>query len=240
MNCNPWMLDVSASTGHNARHPERRVMSSTYTFPRPSVTVDVVLFGVDAELLRLLLIRRASPPFAGRWALPGGFLDMDEDLVTGARRELHEETGVRLTRLEQLGAYGKPGRDPRGRTVSVAFVGLFCGQPLQAEGRDDASEARWFTVNRLPGMAFDHRCIIRDARDRLRRSLQQSEEDVLLLLAGRFAVKDLATVYEALLERPVSASRLRRRLVGRGLIHLAGKRSNSSRRLYKTGKAVRS
>jgi 8-oxo-dGTP diphosphatase len=140
----------------------------TYRYPRPAVTVDVVLFAVADGALRVLLIQRAAPPFAGRWALPGGFVDEREDLAAAAKRELREETGLRVARLVQLGAYGKPGRDPRGHTVSVVFLAVAADGATGAAGvaGDDARALRWFAAARPPALAFDHRVVLRDARAR--------------------------------------------------------------------------
>jgi 8-oxo-dGTP diphosphatase len=134
------------------------------------VTVDVALFTRHARSLELLLVRRRHEPFAGDWALPGGFVDESEDLAPAALRELQEETGIRLqdeARLEQLQAYGAPGRDPRGRTISIAFIAVVDDLPDPAAA-DDAAEARWWPAGRLLGLdaptfAFDHRTIVADA-----------------------------------------------------------------------------
>jgi 8-oxo-dGTP diphosphatase len=134
----------------------------TYRYPRPAVTVDVVLFALHDGALRVPLIQRAAPPFAGRWALPGGFVDEDEDLAAAALRELAEETHLRPRRLVQLGAYGTPGRDPRGHTVSVVFLGVATDEREGTAG-DDARALRWFAAARPPGLAFDHRVVLRDA-----------------------------------------------------------------------------
>ncbi len=134
-------------------------MPYTYEYPRPMVTVDALIFTRGAPR-RILLIRRGSEPYQGRWALPGGFVEEDEDLEPAARRELEEETGLRGVALEQLRAFGRPGRDPRGRVIAVAYVGLVESVPPAVAGADDAAEARWFPVDALPPLAFDHEEII--------------------------------------------------------------------------------
>ncbi|HBX88311.1 MAG: NUDIX hydrolase [Bacteroidales bacterium] len=134
----------------------------SYEYPRPSVTADVVLFWAKGDKLRLLLIERLNEPFSGKWALPGGFVDKDEDLHDAAARELKEETGIDFTRLRQVGAYGKPGRDPRGHVITIAFTGLISVEPQLVAG-DDAVAAKWFFVDELPPLAFDHEKIIKDA-----------------------------------------------------------------------------
>jgi 8-oxo-dGTP diphosphatase len=134
-----------------------------YEHPRPSVTVDIVLFYCAAgDSKEILLIKRGHEPFKGQWALPGGFVDKDESLERAALRELEEETGIRRVRLEQFGAFGDPGRDPRGHTVSVGFTAFLKKCP-QAKADDDAEDARWHSVTKLPPLAFDHKKLIRAA-----------------------------------------------------------------------------
>ena len=138
-----------------------------YEYPRPMVTVDVVIVTRE-ERRRVLLIRRKNEPFADQWALPGGYVDMDEDLPDAARRELREETGVEAKRLEQLGAFGAPGRDPRGRTISIAYLGEVGAAAAHARAADDAAVAAWHPLRRLPRLAFDHGKILALARKRLK------------------------------------------------------------------------
>jgi len=141
----------------------------TYDYPRPMVTVDTVVFAGPPADLRVLLIRRARPPFQHCWALPGGYIDMEEPLESAARRELLEETGLEAPGLSQLGAFGDPGRDPRGRTISVVYWTRL-ERPVPVTGGDDAREAAWFPVSALPVLAFDHEIIIQEALKRLRSS----------------------------------------------------------------------
>ena len=129
-----------------------------YDYPRPALTVDVVL-ATREERPRVLLIRRGKDPFKGRWALPGGFVDENERLIDAARRELVEETGVEIEELEQLYTAGDPGRDPRGWTVSVVFLARVTDPPA-AKAADDAAEVGWFPLAQPPDMAFDHAMIL--------------------------------------------------------------------------------
>jgi 8-oxo-dGTP diphosphatase len=133
-----------------------------YDWPRPMVTVDAVVFRRAGTRLEVLLVRRGHPPFEGQAAFPGGFVDEDEDLRDAAARELREETGLAGVRLEQLGAYGKPGRDPRGHNVSVVFVGQARGR-AKVRGGDDAAEAFWAPARRPLPLAFDHAEILAEA-----------------------------------------------------------------------------
>jgi 8-oxo-dGTP diphosphatase len=134
-------------------------------YPRPMLTADVVVLAGADEVLRILLIQRGNPPFAGSWALPGGFVEEGEQVAEAAPRELAEETGLRVDAgaLELLGVYDTPGRDPRGWTVSVVYVARVPGESAVA-GADDAGDARWFPVEALPELAFDHALILADAR----------------------------------------------------------------------------
>jgi 8-oxo-dGTP diphosphatase len=127
----------------------------TYDYPRPMVSVDVIVFSRGKARQEVLAVRRGKPPFQGMLALPGGFVDMDEDLLDAARRELAEETGLTGVRLHQLAAFGRPGRDPRGRTISIAFVGILENK-RKVQGGDDAAEAIWIPARRPPALAFDH------------------------------------------------------------------------------------
>ena len=137
-------------------------MSFTYKYPRPCVTTDNLIFRKIDGNWHLLLIERGNEPFKGCWALPGGFLEMEEDLDTCAARELQEETGLTGIELHQLYAFGAPNRDPRHRTISVAYWGIDNSE-RQAVGSDDAAEARWFALDKLPSLAFDHEQILQKA-----------------------------------------------------------------------------
>ncbi|MFK7739765.1 MAG: NUDIX domain-containing protein [Planctomycetota bacterium] len=151
-------------------------MSHSYEYPRPAVTVDTVLCTVgDRGDLRMLLIERARDPFAGAWALPGGFVDLHEDLEVAARREMLEETHVELGPMVQLGAYGTPHRDPRGHTVGVAYLAICGPGEIEGEAGDDAADCRWFSISRPPKLAFDHRDIVRDARQEFARLATKRE-----------------------------------------------------------------
>ena len=140
-----------------------------YEYPRPSVSVDIVLITKEARP-RVLLIRRKKDPHAGKWAIPGGFIDMDETLEESARRELREETGLEVGRLEQLHSFGDPGRDPRGRVISVTFLGRIDPAKVKLQAGDDAADAQWFPLQRLPPLAFDHREILAMAKSRIPKS----------------------------------------------------------------------
>ena len=138
-------------------------MPFTYDYPRPSVTTDILIFSGKGDETKILLIQRGKDPFKGWWALPGGFLDMDEELDECARRELKEETGLSGIELKQLFTVGDVGRDPRGRTISVMFYGFAYHRSDKVQAGDDARAVQWFSVKNLPDLAFDHILIIERA-----------------------------------------------------------------------------
>ena len=140
--------------------------SFTYDYARPAVTADIVLITREAQP-RVLLIQRAHEPFAGAWALPGGFVNVDEPIVDAAKRELHEETGLEIALLEQLYTTGDPGRDPRGWTISIAFLARVEAGALQPRAGDDAAAVKWFRINKLPKLAFDHAMLVQRAIARI-------------------------------------------------------------------------
>jgi len=188
---------------------------STYRYPKPDVTTDSVMFGLDLEGRRLLilLIRRGREhePFYGHWALPGGFLNMDEGLGTCASRELREETGAEPSRMEQLYTFGAPDRDPRGRVVTVAHMALVRPDQVTVKAADDAEDAQWFPVADLPLLAFDHGEIIELGLQRLRGKLRWQPLGVDLL-KPKFTLPCLRGVYEIILGRPLDRRAFRRKI----------------------------
>ena len=137
------------------------IMSYTYKYPRPAVTADCVVMTKEANP-HVLLIERGFEPFKGRWAFPGGFMNMDETAEQCAIRELEEETGLKISSIHQIGAYSKVDRDPRGRTITVAYLATI-EAPAEVCGQDDAARAEWFPIDALPPLAFDHDDIMKDA-----------------------------------------------------------------------------
>ena len=192
-----------------------------YAYPHPAVTTDVALFSIRDEALSVLLIQRANPPFAGMWALPGGFLEIDEDLERCARRELQEETAIAEIYLEQLYTFGEPGRDPRERVISVTYLGLSRDDTLQPKASSDAREAAWYPLSRLPALAFDHANIIELARQRLVAKLGYSTI-AFQLLPESFTLSRLQTVYEILLGETLDKRNFRKGMLARDLLRETG------------------
>ncbi len=141
-------------------------MSYTYEYPRPAVTVDIILITKEKSP-KILLIQRKNDPYKDKWAFPGGFLDMHEDLEEAASRELKEETGIEFKTLKQFKTYGSPNRDPRGRTISVVFF-AFIKNIIDAQGMDDATDAQWFSLKNTPNLAFDHDIILKQFNNEIK------------------------------------------------------------------------
>ncbi len=217
-------------------------MPFTYDNPRPAVTADVVLFTLRARDLAVLLVKRGKAPFKNAWALPGGFVDRHEPLERAAARELQEETGVSGVMLEQLAAFGDPGRDPRGHTISVAYFSIVAAETHPLVAGDDAADVAWFPLGELPitppdpdapvprkragrakkpvmTLAFDHARIIELARWRLQERLQDPTRVSRFELAPpQFTLTELQHVFEAVLGRALDKRNFRARLLTRGLV----------------------
>ena len=173
-------------------------MPYTYQYPRPALTVDCVVFGFDEGELKVLLIERGLEPFKGQWALPGGFVRVDESLEAAARRELVEETGLSNVFLEQLYSFGAIDRDPRERVVSVAWYALVKLSDHRAKAATDAANAEWFRVSKVPRLAFDHAEILDTALNRLRGKVRYQPIG-FELLPEKFTLSQLQHLYEAVL-----------------------------------------
>lgn len=188
-------------------------MPYTYDYPRPGLTVDCVVFGLDEQIdLKVLLIQRRIPPFQHQWALPGGFVQMEESLEEAARRELQEETGVQGIFLEQLYTFGDLGRDPRDRIISVAYYALInlTDYPLLAS--TDAKDATWYSVGALPTLAFDHAQILQQAIQRLQGKVCY-EPIGFELLPQKFTLTQIQQLYETVLGHPLDKRNFRKKLL---------------------------
>jgi 8-oxo-dGTP diphosphatase len=183
-------------------------MPHTYEYPRAALTVDCIVFGFDGGELQALLIRRALEPFLDSWALPGGFVRVEETLDQAARRELEEETGLREVFLEQLYTFGSVHRDPRERVVSVAYFALV--KPGAVAAATDAAEAKWFPVSSLPPLAFDHAEILPMALERLRGKLRYQPIG-FELLPQKFTLTQLQSLYEAVLGQEIDKRNFRKK-----------------------------
>ena len=181
----------------------------TYEYPHPAVTTDVVIFTIRDNQLKLLLIRRGGEPYRGKWALPGGFVQLDEDLDAGARRELAEETGLTGVYLEQLYTFGHPERDPRERVITVAYYALIPSDKLQLRAATDAEAVGWFGMDELPPLAFDHRDIVDKANQRLVAKLDYSTI-AFQFMPETFSLSELQSVYEIILQAEIDRRNFRK------------------------------
>ncbi|MBL9207768.1 MAG: NUDIX hydrolase [Opitutaceae bacterium] len=192
-------------------------MSYTYKYPHPAVTVDAVVFGFDEADLKLLLVRRRIDPFKGEWALPGGFVRLNENLEEAIRRELLEETGITELYLEQLYTFGEPDRDPRERVISVAYYALVNLSLYPVAAASDATEVAWFPVAELPEVAFDHERIVETGLARLKAKVRY-EPIGFELLPRKFTLGDLQRLYETVLEQPLDKRNFRKKILGTNLL----------------------
>jgi 8-oxo-dGTP diphosphatase len=188
-----------------------------YKYARAALTVDCVVFGLDERDLKVLLIQRAADPFAGRWAIPGGFVEVDETLDAAAFRELREETGVDKLFLEQLYTFGAVDRDPRERVVSVAYFALVKLGEHRVRAATDARNAAWFALDDLPKLAFDHHDILATAQARLRAKVRYQPIG-FELLPTKFTLTQLQQLYECILGRTLDKRNFRKKILGMGLL----------------------
>lgn len=192
-------------------------MNFTYKYARPALTADCVVFGLDDEDLKVLLIQRANDPFKGKWALPGGFAEVGESLDDTARRELQEETGIKDVFLEQLYTFSAPDRDPREHVVSVAYYALVNLLDHQVHASTDASNAAWFCIDDVPNLAFDHEQILRTAHERLRGKITYVPIG-FELLPKKFPLRMLQSVYEKILDRALDKRNFRKKILSMNIL----------------------
>ncbi len=192
-------------------------MPYKYQFARAALTVDIVIFALDEVDLQVMLIERDLEPFEGEWALPGGFVRVDETLDDAARRELQEETGLKNIFLEQLYTFGEIKRDPRERVVTVAYYALVNLMGHDVYASTDARSAAWFSVNDLPKLAFDHATILETAHQRLRGKVRYQPVG-FELLPDKFPLRQLQHLYEVILDRELDKRNFRKKVQGMGIV----------------------
>ena len=198
----------------------------TYKYPRPSVTTDCVIFGYDTkEGLSVLLIKRGIEPFKDHWAFPGGFIKMDEDAETGARRELREETSLEATHIEQFGCFSEVNRDPRERVITIAYYALV--KKSEVFGGDDASEAHWFPIDNVPPLAFDHDRILRVALKTLKEKIHFMPIG-FELLPSVFTMPQLQELYESILEVKFDRRNFSNKMLKLGILTVVGERPKNA------------
>lgn len=188
-------------------------------YEQPSVTVDVVIFCIQEESLKVLLVKRALEPFKGMWAIPGGFVRIGESLDNAAKRELEEETGVKNVYLEQLYSFGEIERDPRGRVITVSYFALVNSFKKKEELRaaTDVSDVEWFSINSLPKLAFDHKKIIDYALKRLKWKFEYTNIG-FSLLSTKFTLTQLQKIYEIVFNKKFDKRNFRKKIFSLGLV----------------------
>lgn len=192
-------------------------MSYTYKYPRPSLTVDCIIFGWDGEHLKILLIQRANDPYGGYWALPGGFVDIDEGLEKAAQRELEEETGIKGLFMEQLYTFGQIDRDPRGRVVSVGYYALVNLNDYEVKASSDAGDAKWFFFDELPKLAFDHEHILEKAHQRLQAKVRYQPIG-FELLPKKFTISQMRQLYENIMGYEINKRNFHTKVMKLGIL----------------------
>lgn len=196
---------------------------NTNKFEKPSVTVDLLVFTVDRDDLKIILVKRGIEPFKNMWALPGGFVGIGETLEAAAKRELYQETGVEDVYLEQLYTFGDPKRDPRTRVITVSYFALIPSENIKLHPTTDVSDAKWFSIKKLPKLAFDHEKILRYGVERLRSKVGYSNV-VFGLLPKKFRLSELQKVYEVILGQNLDKRNFRKRMLSLGLLKSTGKK----------------
>ena len=220
---------------HRARQIRAMPIQAPPNGERHTVAVDIVLFTIHGGALRVLLVKRLAPPFRGAWSLPGGFVRRDESVDEAALRELQEETGISTVYLEQLYTFGDLDRDPRGRVISVAYYAVVDWGQFQVGARTRLASARWFPVNRLPRLAFDHKRIMGYALERLRNKVNYTSV-AFQLLPKTFAFSELQRAYEVIVGQRLDKRNFRKKMLQLGILRDTGKRRTEGRqrpaRLY--------
>jgi 8-oxo-dGTP diphosphatase len=202
-------------------------MNTNYIeYEQPSVTVDLVIFTVNKDAVKAMLVKRAEEPFSGQWSLPGGFLKVGESLEEAALRVLEEKTGVNEVYLEQLYTFGDPDRDPRARIITVTYFALIPWKRLATPESQKVSDVTWQSIDRLPKLAFDHKEIINYAVQRLRAKAGYSNI-VYGLLPEQFKLSDLQKMYEIILNKKLDKRNFRKKMLAAGLLQETGRRDTA-------------
>lgn len=209
-------------------------------YPKPSVTVDVIIFTIKDNQLKVLLVKRKNEPFKKMWAIPGGFVRINESLEEAARRELQEETGIKDVYLEQLYTFGDVNRDPRGRVITVAYFALVNSEKIRLKASTDVSDVKWFSVYKLPEVGFDHEKILNYAMKRLRWKFEYTTV-AFSLLPKKFTLTEIQNIYEIVFNKKFDKRNFRKKILSLGILKKEGKREDVSHRppkLYSLNKKI--
>lgn len=198
-------------------------------YPKPSVTVDIVIFTIQEDDLKILLVKRGVEPFKGKWAIPGGFVKLSESLHEAAKRELEEETGVKDVYLEQLYTFGDPKRDPRGRVITVSYMALVNSDKIKLISATDVSDAKWFSMKKLPELAFDHKKIAEYALKRLRWKFEYTTV-AFSMLPEKFTISQVQKIYEIVFNKEFDKRNFAKKLLSLNILKEHGINKNVSYR----------
>ncbi|HLC78068.1 MAG TPA: NUDIX domain-containing protein [Candidatus Nanoarchaeia archaeon] len=198
-------------------------------YEKPSVTADIVIFTIKDRDLKVLLVKRNLVPFKDRWALPGGFVRINESLEDAAKRELEEETGVKDVYLEQLYTFGDPKRDPRGRVITVSYMALVNSEKIKLKASTDAAEAEWFSVKNMPLLAFDHREILNYSLKRLKWKFEYTTV-AFSLLSNKFAISEIQKIYEIVFVKEFDKRNFAKKLLSLDILKEEGIKKDVSHR----------
>lgn len=198
-------------------------------YPQPSVTVDLVVFTIKDNMLKILLIKRDVEPFKGTWAIPGGFVKMEESLEDAAKRKLEEETGVKDVYMEQLYTFGEQERDPRGRVITIAYIALINSENVKLSSTIDVSDVQWFSIKKLPPLAFDHRNILDYAIKRLKWKFEYTTV-AFSLLPKKFSIGEIQKMYEIVFDRKFDKRNFAKKILSLNILKEEGINKNVSHR----------
>jgi len=187
-------------------------------YPKPSVTTDIIIFTIKDNDLQVLLVKRAIEPFKNKWAIPGGFAQIDESLEQAAKRELEEETGVKDVYLEQLYTFGDVKRDPRGRVITVAYMALINSDKIKLKATTDVSDAQWFSVSKIPQLAFDHQKILNYAIKRLKWKFEYTTV-AFSLLPEKFTLTQIQKIYEIVFSKELDKRNFRKKILSLDILN---------------------
>ncbi len=183
-----------------------------HSFEKPSVTVDIVIFTIKENDLKILLVKRKINPFKDYWAIPGGFVRIHESLEEAAKRELEEETGVKNVYLEQLYSFGEPKRDPRGRVITIAYMALINSENIKLRATTDVSDAQWFSIKKIPHLAFDHKKILDYSLKRLKWKFEYTNV-AFSLLPKKFAISQIQKIYEIVFDKKIDKRNFAKKII---------------------------
>lgn len=198
-------------------------------FEKPSVTVDIIIFTIKNKELKVLLVKRKLEPFKGKWATAGGFVRINDSLEEAAKRELKDETGVKDIYLEQLYTYGNPKRDPRGRVITVSYIALINSDKIKLKPDTDVSDAKWFSINKIPPLAFDHKKILDYALQRLKWKFEYTAI-AFSLLPKKFAMSNLQEIYEIVFSKKFDKRNFSKKIISLNILKEEGINKDVSHR----------